>query len=124
VSPTGRGGGVDDNAPVGDLLYGAEEEFHLRSGVKLTDDVAQMPKLRLFIGCAGELLDDIVPDALVRWGESAMGGRKKFRERLERRYSGGNRGHSGDAVASSMQERDRTRQACGSAVEGMRSGKR
>src|SRR6267142_836961 len=61
------GGRVDDDAAVRDLPHGAKEEFVLRSGVGLADDVAEVRAAKtsdVFVWIAeAELLDDVPANA-------------------------------------------------------------
>src|SRR6202521_2333704 len=83
------GGGVDNDAAVRDLSYGAKEQIILRSGVALANDVSQIGPSKagdVFVGIAeAELLDDVVADALGgAGGESGDGaGGEKFAEAAE-----------------------------------------
>ena len=70
------GGGVDDDAAVGDLADGAKEEFVLRASVGLADDVAEIGAAEagdVFVGIAqAELLDDVAAHAFC--GAGSEGG--------------------------------------------------
>ena len=63
----GDGGGVDDDAAVGNLPHGAKEEFILRAGVGLADDVAQIGAAKagdvLVRIAKAELVDDVAANA-------------------------------------------------------------
>src|SRR4029077_6140491 len=61
-------GSVDDHASVRDLRDGAQQQFILRSGVTLANDVSQIGAAKagdVLVGIAqAELLDNVVADAL------------------------------------------------------------
>jgi len=73
---------------VRDLFCGAKQQFILRSGVTLANDVAQIGTAKagdMFEGIAkAELFDDVMADALVALAvKAAMGRRKEFAQTAE-----------------------------------------
>src|SRR5690242_13629212 len=127
VSHTGDGGRVDDDAAVGDLLDGAQQQFILRASIGLANDVAQIGAAKagdvLERLAEPELLDDVVADAL--GGAGGEGGnravREKFAEAAELAILGAEVmapfGNAMGFVNSEERDGDAPK-PCGSAVEG------